>query len=184
MGLLTPVNLDMMGQAQPYFLYEKRFIHFPIERFFWRIDYGFGYLLRRVVISWPYTLIANGGFPTPELYAQFFDSGTGKARQVDPIPVSLFSSPASFSEKSPTANFPAPDMRVGCGVRGSFKILNWYYPYGDTIELRITGQDTIGAQHCGQINPPYVRVMLDGYYVPEKSLEMWDKPANVEGVAA
>jgi len=178
-GLLSPVDLEFAQQSQPYFIYEKRFLSKPIERFTWKIDYGFGYLLRRFVCLWPDATFVGTAAMSPTLYAEWFDTGTGKARQVQPIPLDLTSSPNRYGEIQPIVN----GLRIGAGLRGSFKILNWFYPYADTIELRITGQDVSGLHHCGVPNPPFVHVLLDGYYVPEKTLDLWHKAGLVESGA-
>jgi len=177
MGILAPVNLEFSAQSQPFFIYENRTIAAPIERFAWRIDYGFGYLLRRIVTHWT---TQQGSYFNPFLRIELFDTGTGKARQVQSIPLDLITTPNRVSINSPKFG----NFEQGAGVRGSSKILNWYYPYGDTIEARITGQ--VFAPVPVAWRPVNVGIMLEGYYVPEKSLGLWDRDPqssdNGEGV--
>jgi len=161
MSAFSPVNLEIAEQVQPYMIYQRVTLVSPREFYGFRIDYGYGYLLRRLRVRWP--TIAAGPALAPSLSFEIFSKGSIKARQSQPIPFSLNSTPTDrgLGYTSPVG----PPLADAAAIPGSFKILNWLFPYGSTIELHITGQ-TGGA-------PAYVDVVYDGYYIPEESLALW-----------
>lgn len=162
MSAFLPVDLEVAQQSQPYLIYERITLANPRDYFTFRIDYGYGYLLRRLRTRWP--IITAGPGLAPTLSFEIFSKGSIRARQLQPIPFALNSSPAGFLV---TTSPVGPPLTDGVAIPGNFKLLNYLFPYGSTIELHITGQAG-GA-------PAFVDIVLDGYYVPEKSLGLWGK---------
>lgn len=171
---MDPVNLEFAAQVMPYWFYRRIELINPREYVTFEIDYGYGYWLRRVHLRWSgeYTDIRQVRQLTPGLEFEFFLKSQFKARQIEPIPGGLFSSPCGYGT-SPAA--PAPVDNTGFSVNftsaknTSYKILNWYYPFRDVIEMHVTGQDPAIGQ------PQYLDVVMEGYYVPDSGLSMWGK---------
>lgn len=154
---MKPVNLEIAAQVQPYFYYKRLTLTHYREYFIFKIDNSYGYFLRAISTGWP-AINAHGY--SPDLNLEFFNKSQLKARQLEPVPAILLSTPSGLGTKP--ALLPAS---VPANIRGSRKILNFFYPYGDTVEIHITGQDTT--------NPEYIDLVLEGYYVPDKSLLYW-----------
>jgi len=160
MSAFVPIQLEVAEQVQPYFIYNRILLPTAREYYNFRIDYGYGYLLRRVRARWPMVNAAGTGL-APELYLELYSAGVVKARQAQPIPFDVQSTPGNrILSTSPVA--PLTD---GTGMPGNFKILNYLFPYGSNIEAIITGQNGT--------DPTYVDIVYEGYYVPEAALSLW-----------
>jgi hypothetical protein len=158
----------------PYFIYKRLEIKTAREFFFHKLDYGYGYFLRRLVARWPAFVYAGSTRSnSPELNFEFFDKSKHISRQIEPIPGNLMFTPGqdgdSIAESTPVDldnygyNFPSSQPK-------GFKLLNYFYMYGSQIELQITGQAGMsGTQH-----PFFVDLLLSGYYLQEKSLPLWN----------
>jgi hypothetical protein len=168
-ALSEPIRVNLTKQLQPYLIYLRTALTHFREYINYTLPYGYGYLLRRVLANWP-TVNPAGVKYSGNLRLEFMGVGTWKSRQIDPNPLSLFSSPAGQGD-----DLAGPGVRQYAGVggavvftsanRASWRILNYQYLFGDTFNLHVTGQDSI--------DPAYFDLVLHGYLIPERSLSMW-----------
>jgi len=167
------INLEIAKQCLPYFIFQRiEFSHYR-EYFFQKIDHGYGYFLKRVIFRYPerYDLL-QAQVLTPQINFEFFLKSYYKSRQVDPIPGRLLSTPSNHGV-SGAAPLPVDNnifsVCFTAGERKSYKRLDWLYPYSDTIEINITGQDAGMLSRTHQ----YVDIVLDGYLVPSQESKLW-----------
>jgi hypothetical protein len=159
MSVFKPINMKVAGETTPYFIYKQIPISHPREPFLFTINYTNGYMLRSIVAHWP-TL---GRFFAGELKIEFFNQANFKSRQNVPVDLALLSTPAQNTD---SRSFTEPNgvLTMTQGQRTSRKILNFFYPYNDTIHLEISGQYFSSSNAW---EPEYVDIMLEGYYIPE-----------------
>jgi len=159
------IGLEIARQITPYYLYQRlHLIHYR-EYFNYKVENGGGYMLRRLTVKYP-SVDARGTTYNPQIEIEHFDNAVNKARQINPIPARLYAPPAGHEDIAVIAA-PSPVDNTAFGVnmtssqRLNHKILNYYFPYGDTILVHITGQDTT--------NPSYVDLLFEGYFMPVKA---------------
>jgi hypothetical protein len=174
--MLKKIDIRESQKLFPYFIYKRLELASPREYFFYKLDYGFGYFLRRMVARWPSIITPPHSSPTTvnDLYFEFFDKSKKISRQIEPIPGNLLTTPGrdgtAKAESKPVdkdifgVNFPASAPK-------SFKLLNLFYMYGNQIEIQITGQ--ANAAVAG--NKFYLDLLLCGYYLQEDSLALWNE---------
>jgi hypothetical protein len=160
--LSSKVDLNFAGQSQPYFLIFERSLVHPTEVFTYKLDYEYGYILRRIIAK--YTGMV-GTTLVPDLFIECFDPALGQAKQTSayPLPLITTQNNGGFSEIEVSGQLSCKSSKT------SEKILNYYYAYGSTIRIDVTGG---GNPIMSGYTPTYplLWLMLDGYYVPEKSL--------------
>jgi len=175
------LNIDwtIARKIAPYFIYQQIVFNSFRGFFTQRIDSGFNFFLRRVwiktmgVFSDNFPPLKNGPVLIPELYIEFFDKGNFKARQANPIPIPLLSTPGNSDVWNSGGPFTDGHYNSTARMPLYSKFLNFLYVYGDVIDIEITGQQ--GTQLPGPTGyqPWFADVMLEGYYIPEESLTMW-----------
>jgi hypothetical protein len=173
MGALEKISGDslrMTRQVSPSFLYYKViFNNGEFRRILsYRVDNGFGYLLRYVTATWnEYVYFPPNGSEGHYALADSIDIEfyiRRQSRQSNPIPLRCISSPCSAVSNplSPEALFAQPI--------GSHKVLNFFYQYGDTVELHLTR----GSTETESFTPPAIlHLVLKGYNVPEPTSRVW-----------
>lgn len=182
----SPVDYEYAGQIQPYLIFQRRHLTALRDVFSFKVDYGYGYLLRWLITRWPTADAAVVTALAPPLYFEVSSAGASKRRQLQPITLNLNTTPAGHAlpigpltpayAAAPGVTYDvaapspaAPDnlfsRNFSSALPSSHKILNYLFPYGSTILIETTGQN-------GTI-PAYVDLCLFGYYVPEKALRMW-----------
>ena len=182
--MAVKIDLQTAKDTLPYFIYKRIPIAHFREYFTFRIDYGFGYLLRSVRVKYPElspafsnilaSSVPGSGVTAGTMQLEFFDQANFKARQPLPFPARLISTPGS--DKSLQYAAPSPVDADGLNVNlsaapeiKSVSNLNFLYKYGDVIRIDITGQVYSG----GKWSPYFMDLQLCGYYVPQKSLAMY-----------
>lgn len=179
---MEKINLEFARQYAPYFIFFERVLTRARELFTFRIDYGYGYLLKRFVCRYDGVNILTGKLADP-LYIEFFDNYNGRGRQVEPSPLPLLSTPNNGGNIEYEIQSQVPHTFTVKTGKKSEKILNFNYPYMDVLRFAIIGGGVpLGVTYAGA-QYPSIEIMLDGYYVPEQSLEMWEK-TNAEKQAA
>lgn len=168
------IDVQLVKQKQPYFIFFESGITDLQQIFSFTIPYGFGYLLRRLTADWNTINVAPAALEPISLNLELFDTIGDLSRQKDPIPLNLISSPAGVPDTilsaaagpgSPFYSGPGGALR---GIYSAHKTLNYYYAYGSTIQIRITGQDanTTPAIPGGNTNM-VVQLVLEGSLILE-----------------
>jgi hypothetical protein len=156
--MLSLESINEVSHNQPYFFYQRVNLILPITYLFFTIDYGFWYLLRQIHVKYPSDDGAIG-FNNLEVFA--IQKASSKEPQNIPIPFTLFGTPGN----SGIQLFPGNQMTAGRPQ--SAKLQNVVYPFRDTMEFQISGQNIAG--------PPILDICLIGYYVPVKNFSMWNQ---------
>jgi hypothetical protein len=148
---VTKLNRDIIGKSQPFFVYRRLVLAQPTEKFFYRVDQGFYYLLRDIIIKYP-EIDATGAIFGPFLEFRIIQKAQDIYPEDTPIPIRLISSPASYGVAINAAGQMTATQPTGA------KTLNTIYPQKDNIEIRITGQNGV--------TPAVVDIVLNGYLLP------------------
>lgn len=151
-------ELDSLRESQPYYIYKRIELNTPTARFLHTIDYGFWYLLRKIHFKYP-SVDVTGAIFGPNLRFETYQTAANKFPQNVPIPFELVGSPGSTG-----VTIDAAGNMTATPVLNA-KLQNVVHPYRDTIDFRITGQNLT--------TPTQIDIMLIGYYIPEKKLQMW-----------
>jgi hypothetical protein len=170
---MEKINIEFARETAPYFVFFERILTRPVEVFSFLISHGYGYLLKRFICRYDGVNTATGTLAAP-LFVEFFDNYNGRARQVQPSPLPLLSTPnhgGNIEQEIQGGPFDLFTVRTG---RKSEKILNFNYPYMDTLRFQISGGGVPMKSYTGD-RYPSIEIMLEGYYVPEQSLEQWEK---------
>lgn len=156
MGIaLKKINVSDYTDYFPYWIYGQLTLGTPRAFFLNSIPAGYGYLLRKVVCKWPDVNSLATSY-NKNLFIEFFDQTSFVARQFAPIPLELIS---SYCNNMIRNSAPAAGGGYPVGSVASTAMLNFYYPYGDTVNIQITGQVAS--------NPATIDIVLQGYYIPE-----------------
>lgn len=156
--MITPEQFDKFRYIQPYFFYNRVTLLSPLTYLFFTLDYGFWYILKQIHVKYASSDKVNF-FPEINVFA--VQKAASKEPQNTPIPFNLFCTPGN----SGIELFPGNEMTAG--NPSSAKLQNVSYPFRDTMEFQITGQNLIG--------PPVLDFCLIGYYLPVSSFSMWNK---------
>lgn len=151
-------ELDLTKETQPFFIYKRLELTEPTVYFFYQLDYGFWYLLRRVHTKYP-ELDSQGSFG-PTLRLEFYQMAQTKTPQNVPIPDVLFCTPSSRAVQIDPAG-----MTTATQPKNA-KLQNIVYAFRDNIQIKVTGQDLT--------NPKHVDIMLVGYQLPAGRRVMWE----------
>ena len=181
-------TIDTSKQSQPYFIYQRLNMGnftgrgFSPVYFTFQLDYGFGYLLRRVSARWAFYGQSVVVTPlSPEMYIAFFQRTYRRALQLQPIPLNLFSQPCvtgnSTVHLGGTGGVTVDNIAFDASPRYSSKRIDLYFPYRGTIEAQISGQDTgtTLTDYVGEPtgNPVCIDIVMEGYYIPDKTIKVW-----------
>jgi hypothetical protein len=171
---MKKINVEFARQSSPHFIFFERILTRAVETFSYRLDYGYGYLLKRFICRYDGVNISTGKL-APPLFIEFYDNYNGRRRQVAPSPLPLLSTPNNGGGvEHEIQQAGGPDLFTVKTPKTSEKILNFNYPYMDTLRFDITGGGVPMKTYYGPVFPS-IQIVLDGYYVPETSLEMWEK---------
>jgi hypothetical protein len=152
---LRKIDIDDYTGYFPFFYYGQLSLNTPRAFFLNTVPSGYGYLLRRVVCKWPDVNTTVTQY-NKSLFVEFFDQTAFCARQFAPIPLQLISTYCNNQIRNGAPTNPAV---YPAGQPLSTAMLNFFYPYGETINVQITGQT--GS------NPEAIDIILQGYYIPE-----------------
>ena len=159
-------------QPAPNFVYYKEiFLKGDYRHILsFRVDQGFGYLLRYVTAAWYGThsgiwgIAEIGNAPEIEYYVR------RQSRQSDPVPLNLISSPGddTFSDLV-NAN-----SHLNAAPLKSQKFENFFLQFGDTFEIHLI-RDPAPFENLLRVGFPaqIVHLVLKGYNVPEPQARIW-----------
>lgn len=127
------------------------------------------------------------GLASPQINVEVFDVANDFTRQLSPVPVDLFCTSGSqecFFRPSPQP-VDADGFNVNYTANSPYLSLqlNYFYKRGETFFMKISGQNQT-AFHFNPFNgvtsaitptwtPAFVDLLVEGYYVPEKTLALW-----------
>jgi len=173
MSVFDPVDLRVVQATQPYFVWGRLALNVPRVYAMYQVPYGYNYLIRQVISRWD--MVGFGGGPTvtdPPLAAEVFNAASSRARQVGPVPFSLFSSPGGENTAVPLGGAPL-GVSFFATSRTSARLVNIAFPFGDTIRVEVTGQI-----------PGYtvLDIMLQGYLIAQGNLALWGAESPAVGV--
>ena len=142
--------------------------HVFLKTLTFQVDKGFGYLLRYVTMAW-YNIQAGEGYdilgdPLIEFYIN------RKSCQTSAIEPPLLTTPAAYKACDNGGSFTGahlPALELG-----SHKFLNYFYPFGSTIEIHVSRGSNVND---GRGSSPAFRayLILKGYNVPEPRARIW-----------
>lgn len=170
---MEKIDVDFARQIFPFFIFFERVLSRGREIFSFPIVNGYGYFLRRFVCRYDGIDTSTGTLARP-LFVEFFDNWNNRARQIVPTPLPLVSTPNNGGGVEHEIQSMTPHTFTLKTPKTSEKILNHYHPYLDVIRFAITGGGVAVKTYFGLVYPS-IEIMLDGYFVPEESLEMWGK---------
>lgn len=133
-----------------------------------RVESGFGYLLRYVTMAWYNISTAEGIEILGDPLVEFFVNRI--ACQTAPIEPPHITSPAAYAANDCIGTF--SDKHLSALQLGNHKFLNYFYPFGSTVEIHVSrGSNILDAG----IEPVAYRVhlVLKGYVVPEPRSRVW-----------
>lgn len=168
---MKKIDINYSKQAFPFFIYKRLAGALSPSYFFFQFPYGYGYWMRRIIARWPESVSGEAGSViAPEIYVDM----VARMRQINEpsgIPLQIISSPCEFGVQTPALVPPgtAPNgLEFSAAQFQSAKVLDQYYPYNDNMNLKISGQFSAAVP----ASPAYVDIMIQGYYVPEKTLNV------------
>jgi hypothetical protein len=145
------LNRAEIAKSQPFFIYRRLNLLQLTERFFYKVDQGFYYLLRDIIFKYP-EIDATGAIFGPFLEFRLVQKAQDIYPDDVPIPLRLVSTPASFGNAINAAG------QMTANSPRNQKTLNTMYPQKDNIEIKITGQNGV--------TPTVVDIVLNGYLLP------------------
>lgn len=160
--VFEPVDVSIAQQSQPMWVYGRIALTAPRSYALYTVPYGFNLLVRRIVSRW--AEIGAGAMNPPQA-GEIFNGASARARQTDPVPFGLISSPCGDNVQLFAEPLNPSGVSMTAVSRRSTRIVNLAFPYNDTVRLEITGS-VAGA-------PSWIDLILEGYLVPESLLAMW-----------
>lgn len=174
--MLEPLDYDALrGQIPAYFYKRLNLNARPQEYFIIPIDYGYTYLLRSIRTKWSWKGGAIEIVTRNELEIFFIQQIADRTLQNQKYPARLISTPGESEVLAvpvpppavPDANPPPFGINFTATPVKNNIILNYYYQHREDLDLRL------------YINPVtssdgYVDMLLIGYYIPDKNLELWE----------
>lgn len=151
-------ELDLNRECQPYFIHRRVALISSVEYVIHPIDYGFWYLLRKIVVKYP-EYDVTGLIYGPKLRIELFQRAQNKLPQNVPIPDDLFCTPGSNNVRITLGG------QMTASSPTSAKLQNIVYPFRDGIELRLYGQNGV--------TPTFAEIVFIGYLVPADRLHYW-----------
>jgi len=145
------MQTQTIEKRQPFFIYRRITLNAGTEYFIEKIEQGFYYLLREIVVAYPELDVAGAVFG-PELSFEMVQKAQDIFPQDEPIPFRLVSTPGNDG-----IQITAGGQLTATPVK-SCKTLNVMYPEKDVITIKITGQNGV--------NPAIIDIMLNGYLIP------------------
>lgn len=177
------LNIDVIRQQIPAFYY-RRFrllTGTPIiqkQIFSIPLDYGFGYLLRNISSRWS-AFDHGGALFSNGLDIELVHWTRGRRLQNFPYPLRLISTPGETEPIPPAVTgyvaSPLPVDTTGFSINFFASpvrnriVINEYYFYRETLYLELQFRSRAALS----TDTNYIDVMLDGYLIPERSLDMW-----------
>lgn len=170
------LDVDVLRQQVPAFYY-RRFKVLAASQaspliFNQELNYGYGYLLRQVTIKYPErNNIGTPNAPNPILDIAYTNIISAVPYQNLSYPIDLASSQGNPGVS--WANQPSSVDQDGFGIGMTATplknriIYNLYYFYRQNIFIELRFRQNV------PIVETYVDVMLTGYQIPEKNLDMW-----------
>lgn len=150
--------MSNLQNSQPYFIYRRLILTKQVEYFLFDIDYGFNYLLRNINVRFP-EIDSTGAVYGPTLNFESIENSVGRRAQNEPIPFNLLATPGSSG-----VSVNGSGQMTSASLKNK-KMLNVAYPYRDTIQFKVSGQDGI--------TPVAVDIVLIGYLVAKGNIDMW-----------
>ena len=159
-----------MNSSQVFWFFQRVHVLHAEERIYFPLAQGLAFLARRYHLIQPEylkTLLGPIGFP---LINVEFTDGTGAIRwQKDAIPTNLYSAPTYEGVIVKAETTPADKTGFGINMSAVFKpravTLNLFYDVGETIGIRLTGQQLLTPP--GYYCPNYVDIAVEGIYNPD-----------------
>lgn len=150
---MEKVNINIAAEKLPYFIYGNISMNASTNYFLNTLPNNYGYLLKKVVCSYPDVNSAVTAFNNP-LYIEFFDTASYKARQTNRIPLELIS---TYCNNKIRVAIPAAPADYPVGELKSVINLNFFYPYSDIINIQLSG--------VNPNVPANVDILLMGYFI-------------------
>lgn len=158
----------MFESYQPYWIYNR--FNFGQgngipEEYFYKLDFGFNYLARRIFLKACYQGGLSSILPMPEV--QVFDTANNKERYTRPVKGELLSSPGNDD------TYLGLDVPIVFNTNAisrppaSTKILNYLYASGHNINVKLS----VSTVMAGNLH--FVDMLIQGYLIPEKAIPMW-----------
>lgn len=158
MGLFG--EIELIDGVRPYYVYEQVQLTAPVTYWIFPIDYGFYYLLRKIHAKYPEydeVELVYG----PPLNFELFQRAQNIVNQVQPVSPDLFCTPGSEG-----VNIDAAGGLTAVSIKFA-KLQNTVYAYKGQLEVHIHGYNGTTPKCC--------EIMMIGYLIPARSLEMWRK---------
>jgi hypothetical protein len=177
------IDIALVGESQPWFFHERVPLQnppitlpaakLPYGYMNFKIDFGFNYLLRRMRTH--FAEFDQVGALPPVNHTQFLPTMnieiTEKAFNIIPqnvpIPIDLTSTPASSGTTLDPTGVLAYDQLTASAPKAD-KLINKLFKNGSNIEIFISGNAALATTF-----PMYVHIVLIGYLIPAKKLDMW-----------
>ena len=160
-----------MERPSSFWFYKRVKISSPKDTIFFDFATGLGFLMRSFIIMQPDHKVVAGpltlGFPGVGIE---LENGSGEVRwQKDAIPAALYSSPRKDAIITKTETAPVDATGYGVSMSATIhkprqNLVNLYYEPGETIIIRISGQEFITPP--GIWGPDFVDILVLGYYIP------------------
>ena len=167
-----PVSIDFSRESFPFFFYRRINVLHATEYITFPLDYGFNYLVKRIVAKWDaQNVFPVGAYLSPDPLVEIlrFSYIPG---QNTPFALSLITSPASAGVAFvPAATVPTSPMSAA--PRRAHKKINLLYAFKDVLYVRISGLVVTSAVNAELNHPSYIDLLVEGRYFPETSEALW-----------
>lgn len=177
----NPYLFDDYRQQIPYYYY-KRFrteigtipvANLPMNNLWsFRLTQGYTYLLRSYAAKWSGHQEGSPGDPLPDVLISFYNKIRATNYQTQPFPARLVTTPGGQGVWAATAHAPVDQDAFGVVLTEkplkNILTQNLFYQFNDNVYMEINYPVTIVENEY-----TYLDLVLFGYLIPEKDLEMW-----------
>lgn len=165
---------DLSRESFPFLLYKKIGIIYGRTDIIFPLDYGFSYMVERVICRYSSENPNLAGAFADPLQISFFKDGGATALQIAPFDIALMSSPSESGvdvDTTPGANPAYPFTAVPLN---RCKAINVLYYFRDIIHMVIDNVTaiTVPGDPNGSL-PAYVEFAIKGRYFPVLDQTGW-----------
>lgn len=155
---METILLENVTFKMPYYMYSSVSISATKSFILQNLPNNYGYLLTKIVCSWPDVDSAVTGYNNP-LYIEIFDTASFKARQVNRLPLDIVS---TYCNNHIRADIPVSPASYPTGQLQSIIPFNYFFPYSDILNVQISDGNSFGTSG---LTPATIDIVLMGYFI-------------------
>lgn len=157
--IMEKIDVNEMRDVFPYFIYQRVNMIGAKNPFFFQVEYGFWYYVRRICARWP-EIDAAGAVFAPEINIEFPESARHITHENMPYPLRIITTPGSHGVQidlgnNLTANIPVKAFEQDIVLLQSDNITFW-----------LSGQNATPF-------PAWIDILVIGYMIPDSEIDRW-----------